>query len=101
MKILQFSGPFSQIPLSNGSKLLILLTMLVVAQAMTVIYTTQEQRDLYATLQAGHNERDQLHKEWSRLLLEQGTWQADARVERIAREQLGMTVPNKVEVIVP
>ena len=37
--------------------------------------------------------------EWGRLVLEQSTWTAYSRIERIATEQLGMKVPEPSDVI--
>lgn len=78
-----------------------MLSALVLSQAIGVIYTKQNKRLLHAKLQSLYTVRDKLQIEWSQLLLEEGTWQADARVERVAREQLGMVVPEKVNVIIP
>lgn len=95
------SGPFCNLKPSKRGVLLLILAAVTVLQALGIIYTKQTQRDLQAKLQANYAERDRLHNEWSQLLLEQGTWQANARVEKIAREQLGMVFPNKTEIIVP
>jgi cell division protein FtsL len=100
-ELTKFSGPFSTLNLSKQGVLLLILAAVIVAQALGIIYNKQSQRNLQAKLQANYAERDRLHNEWSQLLLEQGTWQANARVEKIAREQLGMVFPTKTEIIVP
>lgn len=95
------AGPFSRVILSKQLMICCLLSALVLSQAIGVIYTKQNKRLLHAKLQSLYTVRDKLQIEWSQLLLEEGTWQADARVERVAREQLGMVVPEKVNVIIP
>ena len=96
-----FDGPFSSIVFSKQLVLTILLGIFILVQAIGVIYTRQTRRLLHAKLQSLYAIRDELQVEWSKLLLEQGTWQADARVEKIAREQLDMIIPDKTNVITP
>ena len=43
--------------------------------------------------------REKAQAEWGRLVLEQSTWTAYSRIERIATEQLGMKVPEPSDVI--
>lgn len=92
-------GPFSEIFRTKQSLTLLALGVIVIAQAITVIYMKQTKRLQHAKLQSLYAKRDSLQVEWSKLLLEQGTWQSEARVERIAREQLGMVNPEKTNVI--
>ena len=40
-----------------------------------------------------------LEVEWGQLQLEQSTWAAHARVEKIAREKLGMKAPQPSRVV--
>lgn len=97
----KLAGPFAGLIFTKQLWLLTILFILTLSQALGVIYTKQTRRLLHAKLQSLYATRDKLQVEWSKLLLEQGTWQADARVEKIAREQLGMVVPDKTEVIIP
>lgn len=97
----RFNGPFSTIVFNRQLVILILLGTIVLAQSIGVIYIRQTRRLLHAKLQSLYAVRDQLQVEWSKLLLEQGTWQADSRVEKIAREQLDMVMPDKTNVISP
>lgn len=94
------SGPFSQIIITKQLLICGALGIIVMAQALGIIYTKQNKRVLHANLQSLYTLRDKLQIEWSQLLLEQGTWEADARVEHIARDKLDMVMPEKVNVIV-
>lgn len=99
--MIKLSSPFSGVLFSKNSLIIIALGAFVLAQALGVIYTKQARRSLHSSIQALYATRDKMQVEWSKLLLEQGTWQAESRVERIAREQLHMTNPDKVTVITP
>lgn len=81
----------------------IFLVLCVLSSALAVVVSKHLNRRLHIQLQQLQQARDALHIEWSRLLLEQGTLGSDARVEQVAREQLGMTVPaaNQIMVLKP
>lgn len=42
-------------------------------------------------------QQTRLESQWSQLLLEHSTWGSYARVERLAREKLGMKLPKTDE----
>ncbi len=76
---------------------LLLLTPVLIGTALGVVYTQHLSRSLVVQLQEQNQRRDELNIEWSRLLLERSTWATHARVERLAREQLGMHTPSFAE----
>ena len=70
-----------------------ILLVLAVLSALAVVHLQYQSRKL-VTLQ----EREQVHTraletEWTQLQLENSTWAAPGRVEKIARERLGMLTP--------
>ncbi|MBI2791706.1 MAG: cell division protein FtsL [Gammaproteobacteria bacterium] len=73
---------------------------MVFISAIGVVYNKHQSRQLFAQLQRLQHEVESLQVEWGQLLLEQGTWSSDARVERIARERLHMKLPEPNEVMV-
>ncbi|MGE3319930.1 MAG: cell division protein FtsL [Candidatus Berkiella sp.] len=82
---------------------LLAITMLatsVFASAIAVVYYKHQSRQLFTKLQNLQQDIESLQVEWSQLLLEQGTWAADARVEHVARERLQMHLPEPREVVV-
>jgi len=81
-------------------KQLALLTVAVVACAATVIELRHRNRLLFAELQVVTHERDALNTEWGQLLLEQGAWSEQRRVEETARARLGMALPSGDQVVV-
>lgn len=76
------------------------LSAMVFASAMGVVFCKHKSRQLFTKLQNLQQDIESLQVEWSQLLLEQGTWAADARVEHVARERLQMHLPEPREVVV-
>lgn len=70
-----------------------LLAGTVFLSALEVVVARHEARKLFVEIQALEKIRDNLNEEWTRLLLEQSTWATDARIETVARNELGMKVP--------
>jgi cell division protein FtsL len=77
-----------------------LLLALVVASALAVTYSVHEARRLTARAQSLQAEQDRLKTQWGQLLLERSTWGAYGRVERLARDELNMKVPEGDERVV-
>jgi cell division protein FtsL len=93
--------PTTAPPLRGSGVLgLAVLTLMVFCSAIGVVYNKHLSRQLFTQLQAQQQEVDSLQVEWSQLLLEQGTWASDARVEKVAREHLQMVLPEPNEVVV-
>lgn len=78
----------------------ILLLLMVILSALGVIYNTHLNRQLFTQLQKSQQEIEALQLEWSQLLLEQGTWSANARVASKARNELQMILPEPTEVVI-
>ena len=83
--------------------LLTALGVAVMVSALGSIYVKHENRQLFSKLHELNKQRDEIEIEWGRLQLEQSTWATHVRIEKIAREKLGMeTVDyNKVLIIKP
>ncbi|HET9843806.1 MAG TPA: cell division protein FtsL [Gammaproteobacteria bacterium] len=90
----KFERPYSRFSLW----LVISMVIVIMLSSLGVIYSKHLSRKYFAQLQSLQKQRDDLHVEWSQLLLEQGTWATDVRVERVAREHMYMTVPNPEDV---
>jgi len=81
---------------------LIVFALLIanIASAIAVVYARHQHRQLYAALTRLERERDRLNIEFGRLQLEQATLAESQRVDRIARERLGMRVPGLDDIVV-
>lgn len=82
--------------LLDGVLLLAMLT-----SAIAVVWSRNESRELFMRLTVLQNQRDALNVEFGRLELEQATWADPARIEQVARRQLGMInpLPQDIRVI--
>ncbi|HUW25847.1 MAG TPA: cell division protein FtsL [Gallionella sp.] len=83
-------------PSSNG--LNVLLLMAVVVCALSVVTSQHKARKLYLELQKQKEHAQQMEVEWGQLQLEQSTWAALTRVEKIATQQLQMQFPKSGQI---
>lgn len=84
----------------NALKLTIaLLTVLVMASALLVIKARQQSRSSFVLLGEARQVRDQLNTQYGQLQLEKSVWATHGRIERIAREQLKMSIPAQQAVV--
>ena len=68
----------------------LVVLLLVVATAVGIVYSRHQGRELFIELEMLGNERDRMDVEWGQLQLEQSTLTTQGKVERAARDQLGM-----------
>ena len=73
------------------------LVVLIALSALGVSYSVHESRRLTDESQKLQQQQTRLESQWSQLLLEHSTWGSYARVERLAREKLGMKLPKTDE----
>ena len=66
------------------------LLLAVIASAVAIVRTHHERRSLFVELDEVDARRDRLQVEWGRLQIEQSTWAASDRIERIAAEKLNL-----------
>ncbi|HKK55053.1 cell division protein FtsL [Marinobacter sp.] len=77
----------------------VVLLALLLISSLGVVVSAHENRELFNTLSQLQAERDGYQREWSQLLLEQSALSAHGRVERLASERFGMSVPGKEDVV--
>ncbi|MCY4642127.1 MAG: cell division protein FtsL [Gammaproteobacteria bacterium] len=76
----------------------VLAAILLAANVFTgvgIVYSKHSIRKEFIELQNMQNRFDELQVEWGRLQLEQSTWLTYGRVEKLAREKLGMSLVHK------
>ena len=78
--------------------LMLLLFLAVLVSAIGVSYSAHWNRQLLNELYAELSVRDKAQAEWGRLILEQSTWTAHNRIEKLATERLSMRIPDAAEV---
>ena len=62
----------------------------IVSSGIALVTTAHESRRLFGELELLRREQDRLRNEWSALTLEVSTLAGHARIDTIAREQLGL-----------
>ena len=75
----------------------------VIISSLQVINAKHQNRQAFIELQSLKKQQDQMETEWGQLQLEQATWAAHGRVEKIASKQLEMVIPptGSVSIIKP
>ncbi len=71
-----------------------LLLALIVASSLALITSQHHARKLYNELQLEQASAKRFEEELGRLQVEQSSWSTPSRIEKVAREKLGMRVPD-------
>ena len=72
----------------------LILLALLTACALGLVTSQHQARKLFAEIEREQERAKQFDVEWGQLQLEQSTWAMHARVEKIARDRLHMSVPD-------
>lgn len=78
---------------------LAVLAAAILFSALGAVLAKHESRKRFIHLQELIETRDTLNIDWGRLQIEQSTWSTHGRVERLAREQLDMTIPGHEDIM--
>jgi cell division protein FtsL len=78
----------------------LILLLLIVVCSLKVVHTRHTARGLSAQIGRLDKNNRQLEIEYTQLLLEQSTWTAQGRIERLATEKLHMKHPELNQIIV-
>jgi cell division protein FtsL len=81
------------------ARLNIILILIAVACALSAVSANHRARKLFTELEATQKRMRDLEVEWGQLQLEQSTLAAHVRVEKVAREKLGMKPPAPGQII--
>jgi len=71
-----------------------------VISALAIVHSKHESRKLFVELERLTAEGDKLNIEWGQLQIEQSTWAAHGRIERVALEELSLSRPQSTEIFV-
>lgn len=88
--------------MNERQRILIVVTLLfsfVLASAFLLVYSKHQSRKYFVELQQLKYQVDALNTEWSQLQLEQSAWSGHGRIERVARKQLSMVMPEPGNVV--
>ena len=76
-----------------------LLLALIGGVALGVVHSTYHSRQLYRELSFEQQAARDLQWAWRELQLEKSAWYAHARIDRIARSELGMEQPSQHDIV--
>lgn len=76
------------------------LFVFIVMTSLALVFVKHKSRTLFTELQGLSKAEIFLNEEWGRLLLEQSTVLSHGKVERVARNKLGMRLPEHSQVVV-
>ena len=85
------------------ARISLILLLVLTACALGLVTSQHKARKLFAELEQEQELAKQFDVEWGQLQLEQSTWAMHARIEKIARERLSMSVPDakRTQVVMP
>lgn len=78
----------------------VVLVVLAVLSALGVVAAQHQSRKLHTALEREQTHAHELEVEWGQLQLEQSTWAAPVRIEKIARQRLGMQAPTMEQTLI-
>ena len=81
------------------ARLNLVLILIALACALSAVSANHRARKLVTELEARQKRMRELDVEWGQLQLEQSTWAAHVRIEKAAREKLGMKPPAPGQII--
>lgn len=81
------------------ARLNLVLLLVAVGCALSTVSANHRARKLFIELEREQGRMRELEVEWGQLQLEQSTWAGHARVEKLAREKLGMRVPAPAQIV--
>ena len=81
------------------ARMTLLLMLVAVVSALSAVSANHRARKLFIELEREQNRMRDLEIEWGQLQLEQSTWAAHARIEKIARDRLGMKPPAPGQIL--
>lgn len=76
------------------------LLLVAVGCALATVNSNHRARKLFSSLEKEQQQMRALDVEWGQLQLEQSTWAAHARIEKVAKERLQMRLPQPSQIII-
>ncbi len=77
----------------------LILALAVMVSSLAVVHTKHQNRSLVNEMEQLRREQEHLNMEWAQLQIEEATLSHHARVEKAARDQLGMTEPRDYVIV--
>lgn len=81
------------------ARLNLLLLFIALGCALATVTSNHHARKLFIEFEREQARMRDLEVEWGQLQIEQSTWAGHARVEKIARDKLGMRTPPPSQIV--
>ena len=78
---------------------LVVEVLVVLITTFGIISVTYNTRTQFAELERLRSQYQLLLEDWGRLILEESAFSSPSRVERVAREELGMVLPDNANTV--
>lgn len=96
---LQWTDVLPTLSLSQFRLRAIFLILAILISALSILYIKDLNRRLFIQYQTLESVGDQVQVDWGKLLLEQGAWSTQSRIQELAQTTLEMRVPAPQEII--
>ena len=83
-----------ELQLKYSQSFSLVLLVVVIVSAISVAQSRYDTRRLFVELEQLRADYSQLEEDWGKLQLEEATYSTHGMIERKARSQLGMLMPN-------
>jgi len=80
-------------------RLNLVLLLVALVCALSSVASAHRARKLFIDLEREQTRMRELEVEWGQLQLEQSTWAGHGRIEKLAREKLGMHPPMPGQIV--
>jgi len=94
-----FSGHIGDLRLSKQLVFQMLMLLSILGSALAVVYSTNVHREKFTELQLAERNGQLLQVRWEKLLLEQASLAAPARVQALASEKFQMMLPTNNQTV--
>jgi len=78
--------------------MVVTMFFIIIGLAISVVENRYQARSLYTELQALEKQRDELNLTWSRFRLQKSTNLNHTKIERYARDNLNMKMPDVADI---
>jgi cell division protein FtsL len=96
---LSFEGRFIPIKLSLFNLRVWFLVVAIMLSALSVVYVKDLNRRLFIEHQNLQQTNSEISVDYGKLLLEQGVWSAQGRIQTVAINSLNMTIPSSSNIV--
>jgi|GEM_PF-830664 len=96
---LEFEGRFTSNGLFLSNFRIFFLIVVVIISALALIYVKDLNRRLFIDYQNLQQVNSEMNIYYGRLLLEQGVWSAQERIQVVAANSLNMVIPSSSDIV--